>query len=297
MVTNVYNSILDIADRYEGILLDAYGVFWAGNAMGTIPGAAEAMEQLVASGKVVGVLSNSTARSAAEIDKVSRKGLLLRSHFHFFITSGDVSRDIFVSDQLPFATPAKKFFLFGGVHPRYGSPYALFEDSAFTEAARVEEADFIYIPTPHLYGDDQTDPELFRAAVEAVAPHKLPMVCANPDRFAHEGSPARAVVRQGSIAALYEQCGGSVFYIGKPSPLSFAAAMTQFKSHGVINPANVLMVGDTPETDILGAKQFGMGSALVLDTGMMKERSDRTLSATHQPDYYIRRLNTCAKRL
>ncbi len=287
---NIRESVLDVAAPYEGILLDAYGVFWGGNAVGLFPGAKEVMEELIRQGKKVGVLSNATQTGAAEMGKVAKKGLMHGTHFHFYLTSGDVTKAIFKQGVLPFPTDKKKYFLFSEAHPKYTSPYALFENTMFEETREIAEADFIYIPTPHLEGEDQTDPELFRKQVETLASSSLPMLCANPDRFAHEGSPPRAVVRQGSIAAMYEEAGGTVFYIGKPSSLSFSAAMNQFNALGLSNPAKVIMVGDTPETDIKGAKKFGMSAALILETGIMKDREIKDIPSHEQPTYYLKRL-------
>lgn len=287
---NHYESILEVAAPYEGILLDAYGVFWGGNAIGLFPGAKEVMEELVRQGKKVGVLSNATQTGSAEIAKVAKKGLELGTHYHFYITSGDVTKSLFKEGVLPFQAHKKKYFLFTKAHPKYTSPHALFENSLFEETSEIAEADFIYIPTPHLLGEDQTDPELFRQHAQTLSSSNLPMLCANPDRFAHEGNPPRAVVRQGSIAAMYEEAGGTVFYIGKPSSLSFSAAMHQFNALGLNNPAKIVMVGDTPETDIKGANNFGMSSALILETGIMKDREIKDIPSNEQPTYYLKRL-------
>jgi HAD superfamily hydrolase (TIGR01459 family) len=294
----VHPGLLSISGHFLGILLDAYGVFWGGNGIGLLPGSKEVLKELVSSGKIVGILSNSTQLSIRERDKIKKAGLIQGEHYHFFITSGDVTRDFFQQYSSPFPVSQNKFFLFGGAHPTFKSHEAIFQDSPFTETQDLKEADFIYISVPHRGGEDQTDPHLFKFQVDQVLSSGLPMVCANPDRFAHEGNPPRAVVRQGSIAALYEQAGGSVVYFGKPSPLAFAAAMEQFRLHGLENPATILMVGDTPETDIRGAKLAGMASALITQTGIMADRIDQqgedvaiqALPQTDIPDFFIERL-------
>lgn len=280
-------SLLTIAQPFKGILLDAYGVFWGGAALGLLPGAKEAMEKLVSQGKIVGILSNSTQLSPKEIDKIHKHGLELDKHFHFFITSGDIARSLFSEDKLPFPSPRKKFWIWGEKTLPQSSHYALFEDTSYTEAAHIEEADFIYVPVPQIHGQDQTDPALFHASVEKMGTTSLPMLCVNPDRFAHEGNPPRPVVRQGSIAALYEKIGGQVFYIGKPSAHGYQLAMQLFAEKGITNPSEVLMVGDTPETDIRGARNFGMASALTTQTGIMAERP---FPPSDVPDFYIERL-------
>lgn len=279
-----------ISKDFKGILLDAYGVFWGGNDFGLLPGAKEAMEQLVQSGKIVGVLSNSTQLAAKEIAKLQKHGLIQGQHYHFFITSGELIRDLFLNEKLPFKTDRKKFWLLGAVHPKFSSHEVLFQGTPYSETQDINEADFIYTAIPHLNGEDQTNPEVFRKGVEQIKMHNLPMVCSNPDHFAHEGNSPRAVVRQGSIAKIYEELGGEVFYCGKPNPLAYARAMTHFQERGIHSQREVLMVGDTPETDIRGARRFGMPSALITKTGIMAERSSSELSPQDTPDYQIERL-------
>lgn len=255
-------------EKFQGILLDAYGVFWGGNGVGLYPSAKETMENLVKGGKTVGILSNSTQAAQKEIDKVAKSGLVLGKHFHFFITSGEIARDILQNEKLEFATPNKKYWLFGEPHPRYSS----LNLSPYERAERIEEADFIYVSIPHINGEDVAEISHFDAAVRELLPSKLPMLCANPDLFAHEGNPPRKVVRQGSIAKLYEQLGGKVSYIGKPSQQAYMHAMKEFAKYSIYNQMDVLMVGDTPETDIRGANRFGMPSCLLTKTGIMAER-------------------------
>lgn len=293
----IFSNTLDIVTPYKGVLLDAYGVFWGGNRSGVIADSKERMENLVASGKIVGVLSNSTQRSVNEINKLQKHGLIQGEHFHFYITSGEIACDTFSKGTLPFKTPKKSFWIFGGIHPSFSSPLSLFEGSPYQEVQEVSDADFIYISIPHRNGEDQLDEQVFLDAIKELKNSNLPMVCANPDRFAHEGLPPKAVARQGSIAKLYEELGGEVFYIGKPYPAVYDVAMDYFAENGVFNPRDILMIGDTPETDIRGANDFKMSSALVTTTGVMGDRvKDQNLSEiiSHlplgdHPNFYIER--------
>ncbi len=286
----------DIITPYTGILLDAYGVFWGGNGVGLLPGALDAMKQLVDMGKVVGILSNSTQLVDKEIAKIQAHGVIEGMHYHFFLTSGTVTQHFFANEELPFDICNQKYWVLGEYDALKSPHIELFAGSAYTETADIEEADFIYVVTPQLQGMDQTDPDVFQAQVQAIAQHKLPMVCANPDLFAHEGAPPKAVVRQGSIAKLYESLGGFVFYIGKPHPFIYSAALKCFSQRNVCNSKQILMIGDTPETDIRGANNMGMGSALILQTGIMADRlaknyqSLEELPLSDQPDFFIEKL-------
>jgi HAD superfamily hydrolase (TIGR01459 family) len=273
---------------YQGILLDAYGVFWGGNDFGVLPRAKEAMEHLVASGKTVVILSNATQLAPNTINKLSKHGLMQGQHFHFLVTSGEVARSVFLNEQLPFPTPKKKFWLFGGIHPKFSSPLTLFENSAYTETKDLSEADFIYIAIPHIDGIDQTKPEIFHNEVQQIKEMQIPMVCANPDKFAQEGTPPRPVVRQGCIAALYEKLGGQVFYTGKPYSLAYDTAIKKFQQYGITE--NIIMVGDNPETDIRGANKYGIDSCLITETGLMAGKPTTNLPSSDTPTMFIKSL-------
>jgi len=120
--TQIFPSVFDIAAPFRGILLDAYGVFWAGNSCGLLPGSKNAMEKLVLAKKTVGILSNSTQLASKETDKLQKHGLIQGKHFHFLITSGEIAKQIFTVEKLPFKTPRKKFWIFSGIHPKFSSP-------------------------------------------------------------------------------------------------------------------------------------------------------------------------------
>jgi HAD superfamily hydrolase (TIGR01459 family) len=268
----MFSGITQIAKNFRGILLDAYGVFWGGNDIGLFPGSKEVMERLVSEGKTVGILSNSTQLVAKEKAKFQANGLIEGKHFHFLITSGEIARSLFLNEELPFKTTFKKFFVFGEPHPRFSSHAAIFQGTRFTETSDIDKADFIHIAVPHLGGSDQTDPQLFCDNVQKLQRKDLPMVCLNPDRFAHEGKPPQRVVRQGSIAAMYESLGGQVHYVGKPYKIAFSTAMDYFRPYGISCLEDIIMVGDNPDTDIRGACHFGLSSALITQTGIMADR-------------------------
>lgn len=299
MSTPAKNTPLrDLAAPFSGVLLDAYGVFWAGNAAGLLPGAREAMKHLVESGKIVGILSNSTRLATKEIEKLQRHGLFEGSHFHFLITSGEITRKIVLSGSLPFIPTSNRYYVLGGPYPIAGLHHEIFYEGPYTETENIGEAGFIYASTPQLQGLDQTDPTVFEEHVKACLDSNLPMLCSNPDFFAHEGNPPHPVVRQGSLARRYEELGGKVYYVGKPYTNAFEQAMQHFAKHKIDHPSDIVMIGDTPETDVRGAKNFGMSTALITHTGIMAERLQengnqeilRSLPASDSPTFFLERL-------
>lgn len=291
----IHPDLSSISDPFSHLILDAYGVFWGGNLTGVMPGSKDAMDKMVRSGKIVAILSNTTQLAENEIAKLGKHGLIQGKHFHFLITSGEVAKQTFSTGHLQFPTPRKTFWVLGTPHPKFSSHEVVTQGSPFKEVKDLMKADFILISIPHIHGEDQTDPVAFKCLIDQIKGSNLPLVCTNPDRFAHEGNPPRPVVRQGSIAAMYEETGGKVYYFGKPSRLVFDVAMDRFSQENTPEKSAILMVGDTPETDIKGASDFGIKSALVM-TGIMADRishhgRQKALEAiSSKPDFYIERL-------
>ncbi len=62
----------ELIEQYQYFLLDTYGVFWGSAQAGIFPGAANTMEHLVAKGKSVVLLSNSTQLATREKEKYAK---------------------------------------------------------------------------------------------------------------------------------------------------------------------------------------------------------------------------------
>lgn len=75
-----------------------------------------------------------------------------------------------------------------------------------------------------------------------------------------DGSMGSLELNVGSWVGLLERASGKpAVYIGKPSPFIFNLALKSLP----VNPNEVLVVGDRVSSDILGARQAGLRSALV----------------------------------
>lgn len=288
-------SLEELSSHYDAFLLDAYGVFWGSSELGVLPGAADAMAYLVDQGKHVGILSNSTQPAIKEEEKLRKHGLYKGVHYHFLLTSGEVAKSLLLQGALPFPTPRDTYCLFGSIHPRFGSHHQLFEGTKYREVENIEDADFVYISIPHIDGVDQEDPEVFRDKVQAVN-KQIPVLCVNPDRVAMEGLPSRPVVRQGSIAQMFIEEEAPVYLIGKPSSVIYEAALQKFPQN--IPRNKILMIGDTPETDIRGAHGSGLDAALVTKTGVMTVHMEKEgiaqvidrLPSSDKPEFLTERL-------
>ncbi len=254
------DNILSLKDKFDVFVLGVNGVIWDGKA--PIEGAQEHLIELRKAKKKVILLSNGTQLKPQAEESQAQRGFIKGVHYDEIVTSGDLAYDNFSSD-----TRKLKFYQFGRANK------ALFADCPYQEVSSSEEADFIYIGEPQIFEDgtwkDFLNLQPFEAELRRFYKLGLPLICANPDLRSHEKPYEDAVVREGSVARFYEDLGGEVEYFGKPYPLIF-----DFALQNIDTPDNrIIMVGDTLETDILGAKSYGIKTALTM-TGVAKENME-----------------------
>jgi HAD superfamily hydrolase (TIGR01450 family) len=88
------------------------------------------------------------------------------------------------------------------------------------------------------------------------------LVSTNPDATVDETRNGQHIVVPGGgalVAPFEVATGRKAVVIGKPEPLLYEMAMRRLGAA----PADCIMIGDRPDTDILGAQRLGMRTALV----------------------------------
>lgn len=93
----------------------------------------------------------------------------------------------------------------------------------------------------------------------------LTMICANPDKIVKKGD--RILYCAGKLAELYAGLGGEVLMAGKPFAPIYDLAMAEAGriAGREVERAEVLAIGDGPETDIRGAADYGLDALLVAE--------------------------------
>ena len=106
-------------------------------------------------------------------------------------------------------------------------------------------------------------PEPYRHELKRLAAHDLPMLCANPDVQFRQGD--RLIWSAGSLAAIYEEEGGTVIRPGKPDAPIYKLAMERAGeiTGRSLPPSRILAIGDGPITDILGANRQGFDALFI----------------------------------
>lgn len=237
----------DIASGYDVIILDAYGVFTFSD--GIAAEAVAVMKALREAGKMVLILSNSSAGAVNTQTKYAKKGLLKGVHYDAVMTSGEYGNKVAQQGALP--VKGTKMYVFGTANFKRPDDKLpdMFKGAIYSVTEDISEADFIYAGIPQINYQDRIMLEDFIPEIKKCLVSGLPMVCCNPDLRANEGG--WFVVRPGLIVKTYQALGGKVYLYGKPDPQIF-----DFLLQGVnVDRSKMLMEGDTLGTDILGHKE------------------------------------------
>lgn len=242
------DGLREIADRFDDVLLDQYGVLHEGKTL--FPLARAAVAGLRAAGKRVLVLSNSGKRAAENLRRLADHGLPAEE-YDGIVTSGEVAwHGLRSRSEPPFTGLGERAFVI-----TRGRDQSITDGLALQQVGDVDDAQFILLgglddaASEHKQWEDE-----FRRA----AARRLPMLCANPDVTmfgAHGFLPG-----PGALAQFYETLGGTVTYIGKPHRAIFTAAL---RSLGDPSPGRVLMVGDSVKHDVAGGRGVGLLTVLI----------------------------------
>ena len=196
MTVPLLPGIAALADRYDGFILDLWGVLHDGQH--PLPGAVDALERLHAQGKRIVILSNAPRRAAAVIRRIAEIGIR-PGLYDALLSSGEATWQWLAGD--------------GKRLGRHLYPIMAARDDnmlaglSVEVVQRVEEADFILNTGVESAADKVED---FEAALVAGVGRGLPMVCANPDLMVihareggdlrrRRGAALRAAGRQGAL--------------------------------------------------------------------------------------------------
>lgn len=270
-------GLREIADQFDLFLVDQFGVLHDG--VTAYPGAIEGLTELASPERQIVVLTNSGKGQAHNRTRLEALGFA-RSSFDAVVSSGEVALQLVLHGSLGprFARGANVFVL-----GKAGDSYS-FSSADFTPVDRPERAAFIVIA-----GSDgpRTSLDAYLAMLKPAAEAGVPAICANPDiLMLREGKTLDTA--PGGIARAYEALGGRVEYVGKPYRAIFEHALAIANKASALR---VVMIGDSPEHDIAGARSMGF-STLLVRTGVqarLDEPELLRLCADHggPPDFLL----------
>jgi len=249
----------DIADDYDAILCDVWGVIHNGRA--AFEQACHALVNFRARGGKVCLLTNAPVPKAQVVRYFEPLGVP-ENAFDDCVSSGDATRALLshYAGKALWRLGADE----GWEHDRF-----LYDglDLSFVEDPAKADLGLIIGLRDQIGGEH---PEAYRDELAEVAKLGLELVCANPDVQVRIGD--RLHWCGGALAQIYEEQGGQAVYAGKPHAAIYALAYDTLAGLGLATGARILAIGDGPITDMKGANREGL-DALYVGTGLATHKT------------------------
>ena len=227
-----------LPDRYRLILCDIWGVVHDGVKL--YPGSADRLCAWREEGRTIVLITNAPRTAEAVAEQLDRIGLP-RSCWDGIETSGEagIAALLALGESVGFiGTESDRAILEGRGLTLVADGFRHLAGVGL-EPSRPATADY--------------SEELERLALTGVVFH-----CLNPDRVVMRGGVSEPCA--GALADMYSALGGEVIWYGKPFPAIYSHAL---KLGGDPPIEQVLAIGDSLQTDILGAARMGIDAVFV----------------------------------
>ncbi|GAB4418494.1 MAG: hypothetical protein OHK0039_29980 [Bacteroidia bacterium] len=266
-----------VVKRYKAVFFDAYGVLK--NYKGLITGMDHTLRYLAERQIGIFVLTNDASRSPQQLadkfaaiglpeltaDKIISSGMLAREYLRLKVRAGRIAY---------LGTPDSAHYL-----KALGLDVVSIGDLDLDEIDDIRAVVFLDDEGFDWNHDLNKTINLLRAT-------NIPVVVANTDR-AYPVSKHMINIAIGGIADMMEDITGKRFIrFGKPDAQMFNFALEHVRKEHDLQRSDILMVGDTLQTDILGGNKFGLDTALVLTGNTLPDQASFLIKSTGIiPDY------------
>ncbi|GAB6966650.1 TIGR01459 family HAD-type hydrolase [Komagataeibacter kakiaceti JCM 25156] len=265
-----HDGLSDLADGYDGFILDLWGVVH--NGVAPYPGVLDCLKRLRGRGQRIVLLSNAPRRTATVEPGLHRMGVGA-DLYDAIMTSGECTHRMLAARTDPwFAGLGRRMVHLGP--DKDVDVYTGLDLDVVTDPAG---ADFVLNTGPDAdLGEEDMTPYL--PLLEKCVAHGLPMICANPDQQVIRGT--RRLICAGAMASWYEEHDGAVRWIGKPYPEVYELALSLLD----VPRGRVLALGDALATDMRGAATAGIDGCWILG-GIHQEMLGGCWQQGRNPDY------------
>jgi len=264
-------SFKEIAKQYNAIFVDSYGVLK--NHNGLIDGVQPVIDALRDQNKTVRVLTNDASRSQEQQvemfaslglyglkdEEIITSGMLARHFLELKVRKGKIAY---------LGTPnSAGYFLQYGLEP--------------VSVADIDLEDIDDIEAFVFLDDEGFDWNAgINKTVNFLRRKNLPIIVANSDKY-YPISKNDVAVAIGGISRLIESVLNQKFIrFGKPDSQMFMYAFEEINKTGHFTKSDILMVGDTLHTDILGGNKFGLKTLLVLSGNTRPESVEMKINSS-----------------
>lgn len=270
-------SFFSTVKNFKAVFLDSYGVIK--NHQGLISGVANSIDYIREQGIELRVLTNDASRSQGQqvqmFEDLGLKGLKEEE----IITSGMLARQ-FLELKIKTGKVAylgtensASYIMQNGLEGIPVSEIDIENNSDIAAFAFLDDEGFEW------HRD-------INRTINFLRRNNLPIIVANSDKY-YPISRDDVAVAIGGISRLCESVLNQKFIrFGKPDSQMFMFAYDHINETGSFNKSDILMVGDTLHTDILGGNKFGLKTLLVLSGNTRGKTVDLKISSSGIiPDY------------
>ncbi len=270
-------SFRSVASKYKAIFFDSYGVLK--NYNGLIEGVENTIQELRNQGIIIHVLTNDASRSPQQLAEKFYKLGLTEIVADDIISSGMMARE-YLRLKVKEGTVAY-------LGTKNSAHYI---ETADLHTIPIREVDFNNVKeiSALVLLDDEgfdwnTD---FNKAINLLRQRNIPVVIANTDHT-YPVSGNNVALAIGGIGNLLESVVKKRFIrFGKPDSQMFIFAYEHLLQKSNIHKSEILMVGDSLRTDIMGGNKFGFDTALVLTGKTLPKEAKMLIKTTGViPDY------------
>ena len=267
-----------IIDKYEVIFFDAFGVIKT--YQGLVPGIENTFSYLQDQKKEYYIVTNDASRNPVQLaESYHKKGLMAITPDRI-VSSGMLTKeylDLKVDD---------------GIVAYLGTP----ESSHYIESSGLKTMPVSEVNASNI---DKVNALIFlddegfnwcddlNKTVNILRKRTIPVIVANTDH-AYPVSVGDVAIAIGGIASMIENIVGKKFIrFGKPDSQMFMFAYDLIREYRPISKNEIVMVGDTLQTDILGGNKFGFDTVLVLSGNTQAYDAEARITATGILPTYI----------
>ncbi len=254
----------NVVTRYKAVFFDAYGVLK--NHKGVIPGIEDTFDFLIQNSIEYYILTNDASRSPDQLaevyhrhgirtitsDRIISSGMLAREYLQYKIKKGTV---------VYLGTEASAHYIEAS-----GLNIVAVKDVDINDLEHVVAMVFL---------DDEgfVWSEDINKLINILRMKNMSVIVANTD-ISYPVNKHEISIAIGGLADMVEEIIGKVFIrFGKPDAQMFMFAYEKVLEKGFIRKDEILMVGDTLKTDIIGGNKFGLDTALVLSGNTIPEQA------------------------
>jgi HAD superfamily hydrolase (TIGR01450 family) len=267
-----------IIDKYKVVFFDAFGVIK--NYSGLVPGIEKTFAYLESEKKEYYIVTNDASRSPVQLAQTYHKmGLPAITHDRI-VSSGMLTKeylDLKVQDGIVAylgTLDSAHYIERSGLHT--------------VPMSEVNEGNFDKVSALIFLDDEGFNwCDDLNKAVNLMRKKTIPAIVANTDR-AYPLSATNVSIAIGGIAAMVESVVGKQFIrFGKPDSQMFMFAYDLIREYRQISKSDIVMVGDTLNTDILGGNKFGLDTVLVLTGNTLEKDVETRITASGIMPTYI----------